>query len=127
MTPLRVLVVTPDFPPRLGGIQEVAHKLVSHLVDATTHVLTLDTAGSQTWDAAQGRGVQRVSSAGGHRQEILRLNAAAVTSAMRFRPDVVLAMHIVAGPAAAAIRRMQRIPVVTYVHAREVAARPRLA
>lgn len=127
MTPLRVLVVTPDFPPRLGGIQEVAHKLVSHLTDATIQVLTLDTAGSQTWDTAQGRRVQRVSTAGDHRRAILRMNAAAMTAAMRFRPDVVLAMHIVAGPAAAAIRRTQRIPVVTYVHAKEVGARPRLA
>jgi phosphatidylinositol alpha-1,6-mannosyltransferase len=48
-------------------------------------------------------------------------------AARRFRPHVVLAMHIVAAPAAAAIRRALGIPVVTYVHAKEVAARPRLA
>jgi phosphatidyl-myo-inositol dimannoside synthase len=127
MTPLRVLVLTPDFPPRPGGIQEVAHKLVSHLVDATTQVLTLDAPGSQAWDAAYGPRLQRVSTGRFHRGAILRLNAVALTSAMRFRPDVVLAMHIVAGPAAAAVRRTLRIPVVTYVHAKEVAARPRLA
>lgn len=127
MTPLRVLVITPDFPPRSGGIQQVAHKLVSHLVNATTHVLTLDAAGSRTWDAAHGHRIQRVSVGRDHRRAVLRLNAAALAAATRFRPDVVLAMHIVAGPAAAAIRRMQSIPVVTYVHAKEVAARPRLA
>ncbi len=124
---LRVLVISPDFPPRPGGIQQVAHKLVSHLVDTTTQVLTLDAAGSRTWDEAHGHRVQRVSTGRDHRGAILRLNAAALTSARRFRPDVVLAMHIVAGPAAAAIRRIHRIPVVTYVHAKEVPARPRLA
>jgi len=122
-----VLVITPDFPPRPGGIQQVAHKLVSHLVNATTQVVTLDAAGSRTWDAAHGHRVQRVSAGRDHRRAVLRLNAAALSSARRFRPDVVLAMHIVAGPAAAAIRRTRRIPVVTYVHAKEVAARPRLA
>lgn len=127
MTPLRVLVITPDFPPRPGGIQQVTHKLVSHLVDTTTQVLTLDAAGSQPWDAAHGHRVQRVSAGRDHRRAILRLNAAAFTCARRFRPDVVLAMHIVAAPAAAAIRCTQGIPVVTYVHAKEVAARPRLA
>ena len=127
MTPLRVLVITPDFPPRPGGIQQVAHKLVSHFANTTIQVLTLDAAGGQAWDAAHGHRVQRISTVRDHRRAILRLNAAALTSARRFRPDVVLAMHIVAGPAAAAIRRTHRIPVVTYVHAKEVAARPRLA
>lgn len=127
MTPVRVLVITPDFPPRPGGIQEVAHKLVSHLVNTTTQVLTLDAAGSQTWDAAYGHRVHRVPIGRDHRRAILRLNAAAVISARRFRPDVVLAMHIVTGPAAATIRRTHRVPVVTYVHAKEVPARPRLA
>jgi phosphatidyl-myo-inositol dimannoside synthase len=124
---LRVLVITPDFPPQSGGIQQVAHKLVSHLVNTTTQVLALDTVGSKTWDALHGHRVQRVPASRDHRRAILRLNAAAIVSARRFRPDVVLAMHIVAGPAAAAIRRMQRIPVVTYLHAKEVTARPRLA
>lgn len=127
MTPLRVMVITPDFPPQPGGIQQVAHKLVSHLVGTTTQVLALETAGSKTWDATYGHRVQRVRAGGDHRRAILRLNAAAIVCAPRFRPDLVLAMHIVAGPAAAAIRRTQRIPVVTYVHAKEVAARPRLA
>jgi phosphatidyl-myo-inositol dimannoside synthase len=127
VTPLRVLVITPDFPPRPGGIQEVAHKLVSHLVNTTTQVVTLDAPGSQTWDAAHCPRVQRVSTGRDHRAAILRLNAAALASAARFRPDIVLAMHIVTGPSAAAIRRTQGIPVVSYVHAKEVAARPRLA
>ncbi len=127
MTPLRVMVITPDFPPQPGGIQQVAHKLVSHLVNATAQVLTLDAAGSQAWDAAYAHRVVRVATGRDHRRAILRLNAAALTAATSFRPDLVLAMHIVAGPAAVAIRRTQRIPLVTYLHAKEVADRPRLA
>jgi phosphatidyl-myo-inositol dimannoside synthase len=40
---------------------------------------------------------------------------------------VVLSMHIVAGPATAAIRRRLGVPVVTYLHAKEAPRRPRLA
>ena len=43
------------------------------------------------------------------------------------RPDVVLSMHIVAGPAAALLRRQLGIPFVQYIHAKEVGARPALA
>jgi phosphatidylinositol alpha-1,6-mannosyltransferase len=43
------------------------------------------------------------------------------------RPDVVLSMHIVAGPAAALLRRQLAIPFLQYIHAKEVGARPALA
>jgi phosphatidyl-myo-inositol dimannoside synthase len=128
MTRTRTLLITPDFPPARGGIQLVAHRLVTHFAHATSQVLTLGTTGALQWDAAhEGIDVRRVRAGRDHRLAVLRLNAAAVTTARRFRPDVVLAMHIVAAPAAAAIRRALGIPVVTYLHAKEVPARPRLA
>jgi phosphatidylinositol alpha-1,6-mannosyltransferase len=127
MTSLRVLLITPDFPPAMGGIQLVAHRLVSHFEDAIARVYTLDAAGARDWDAAQGLDVYRVSLGRSRRLAILRLDARAVAETRRFRPDVVVAMHIVAGPAAALIRRALGIPVVTYLHADEVVARPSLA
>ena len=127
MTRLRALMITPDFPPQPGGIQRVAHRLVTGFSGVTSRVLTIDAAGAREWDAGQDLDVRRVAAGRVHRLAIVRLDAGAVLHARRFRPDVVLAMHIVAGPAAAAIRRALSIPVVTYLHAKEVAASPRLA
>lgn len=126
MTPLRVLVITPDFPPTTGGIQHLAHGLVSHFANASTKVLTLDGAAARGWDAAQALDVHRVRAGRTHRLAVLCLDATAVRAARRFRPDVVLAMHVVAAPAAAVVRHMLRVPVVTYLHAKEVPASPRL-
>jgi phosphatidylinositol alpha-1,6-mannosyltransferase len=127
MTSLRVLLITPDFPPALGGIQLVAHRLVSHFEHATTRVYTLDAPGARDWDATQDLDVHRVTVGRNHRLDIVRLDAAAISETLRFQPDVIVAMHIVAAPAAALIRRALRIPVVTYLHAKELLASPRLA
>lgn len=124
---VRVLLVTPDFPPARGGIQVSAHRLVSHLERATTRVLTLDGAGARDWDAAQGLDVRRVQIVRSHRVAVGRLDAAAIAETRRFRPDAVIAMHIVAAPAAAVIRRTFGIPVIMYLHGKEVRASPRLA
>ena len=55
------------------------------------------------------------------------LNASAVGEALLFRPDVTLSMHVVASPAAFAIKQALGVPVVQYFHAEEIGARPRLA
>lgn len=105
----------------------VAHRLVSQFRDVTSKVVTVDVAGARDWDDGQGIDVQRVPVGRDRRRAIIRLNAAAVMAARRFRPDAVLAMHIVAAPAADVIQRALQIPVVMYLHAAEVPARARLA
>lgn len=127
MISLRVLFITPDFPPARGGIQVSTYRLVAHLERVTTRVLTLDAAGARDWDNASGLDVRRVTSGRSHRAGVLRLNAAAFTEARRFGPDAVVAMHIVAGPAVAVIRRAFRVPAIMWLHAKEVRASPRLA
>jgi phosphatidyl-myo-inositol dimannoside synthase len=124
---LRALVVSPDFPPAPGGIQVLAHRLVTHLPGVRSRVLALGGDACDEWDRAHGVDIRRVPAWPDRRAAILRLNAAAVAEAARHRPDVVLVMHIVAAPAAATIRRTLGIPTVTYLHASEVPARPRLA
>ncbi len=127
MTP-RILVVTPDFPPGPGGIQLLAHRLVSHFEHASIRVHTLDVPGAASWDASQqGFEIKRVAAGRERRLSIARLNATAIADASRFRPDAVLAMHVVAAPAAAMIRRALRVPAITYMHAMEVVASPALA
>jgi phosphatidylinositol alpha-1,6-mannosyltransferase len=62
-----------------------------------------------------------------HAGRLALLNAFAVGEALRFRPQVTLSMHLIASPAAAAIKRALGVPVVQYFHAEEIGARPKLA
>jgi phosphatidyl-myo-inositol dimannoside synthase len=125
----RVLVVTPDFPPARGGIQHLVHRVVSHLRRFDVRVITLgDGDACREVDAGLPFPVERIAPGRGPRQvTIARLNAAAVAAARTWRPDVVLNCHIVLSPGTAVIRRLWRIPVVQYVYAKEIGARPAVA
>jgi len=124
--PLRVLVITPDFPPAMGGIQSLVSNLVLNLRSVAVRVVALDSLGSGAWDAAHGLDVRRVPAGRDRRLANLRLNAVALAEARRWGPDVVLAAHIVASPASAALRRFG-MPGIVYLHAKELPASPRLA
>jgi phosphatidylinositol alpha-1,6-mannosyltransferase len=124
----RLLVLTPDFPPARGGIQLLAHRLVSGLEGFETEVLTLASPGADSFDATSGLAIMRVRSParlGPARNAVLGLRALA--AAARFRPQLQLNMHIVTSPAAAVVRRALAVPTVQYFYAKEVGARPRLA
>jgi len=128
MADLRVLVLTPDYPPQLGGIQVLVHRVVRHAPSMQARVVTLDARGARGFDALDGLEVCRVPPRRGNRQaSILTLNARAVGEAHRFRPDVVLSAHIITSPGAATIRHALRVPMVQYFHAKEVGAKPGLA
>jgi phosphatidyl-myo-inositol dimannoside synthase len=127
MKPLRALVLTPDFPPAPGGIQLLVHRLVSHFNDVRCRVLTLHSPGAAAWDGDSGIDVRRVSTRPDRRAGILRLNASALLEARRFRPHVILLMHIIVAPAAAVIAETRDIPILTYLYAREIPARPKVA
>jgi phosphatidyl-myo-inositol dimannoside synthase len=124
----RLLILTPDFPPAAGGIQVVAHRLAAGIRGLETQVLAPDASGAARFDATSGVRVRRVRGGGGLRggQNAL-LNAAALTHALKFRPDVTLSAHIVTSPAAAAIRAALGSRTVQYFHAEEISAKPRLA
>jgi phosphatidylinositol alpha-1,6-mannosyltransferase len=124
----RLLIVTPDFPPAPGGIQVVIHRLAAGLRGFETKVITSDAPGAARFDDQSGLEVRRVPGGGwlrGGRNALL--NAAALGQAMSFRPALTLSAHIVASPAAAAIRRAMGARTVQYFHAEEIGARPRLA
>lgn len=124
----RLLIVTPDYPPSPGGIQVVAHRLAIGLTGFATSVIAPEVAGAAAFDAESGVPTHRVRGGGalrGGRNALL--NAAALTHAVRLRPDVTLSAHIVTSPAAAAIRALTRARTVQYFHAEEIGAKPRLA
>ncbi len=124
----RLLILTPDFPPAPGGIQLMAHRFAAGISSFQTRVVTLQAPGAEEFDRDSGCDVRRVGAGAlprGARGALL--NAAACAEALSFRPDVTLCIHIVASPAAAAIRAARGTPSVQYFHAEEIGARPRLA
>ena len=124
----RALVVTPDFPPARGGIQVLAHRVVSGWQEVEPTVVALGHPEADAFDAAQPFDVVRVrSSPAARAPAIFALNVAALATARRIRADALLSAHIVASPAAALLRRRSGLPWLQYVHAKEVGARPGLA
>jgi phosphatidyl-myo-inositol dimannoside synthase len=127
--PVRVLVLTPDYPPARGGIQSLVHGLVRHWQSIDTSVLTIDTPGAREFDRVESIRIRRIGTPGilGHRGGRALLNLAAVVEARRFRPHAVLSAHIVTSPAAWAIRHALGVPFVQYLHFGEANTRPGLA
>src|SRR3954451_7238555 len=124
---LRLLVLTPDFPPRHGGIQRLLYRVIQHAPSFSTRVVTLSSPGAGEFDAAQSFGIRRVNWVPGSRRvSFARLNAVAVREARRFRPHAVLSGHIVTAPAAWAIRKTLGARAAQYLYADEVRAAPRL-
>ena len=125
---MRTLVLTPDFPPAPGGIQHLVHRIVRHAPGLECRVVTLDTPGADKFDRAGDLDVKRIPLLPAPRPvSTLALNAAAVSQAIAFRPQVVLSAHTVMSPGASLIRRVLRIPVVQYFHGKEIGVRPKLA
>jgi phosphatidyl-myo-inositol dimannoside synthase len=126
--PPRLLLVSPDYPPAHGGIQLLAHRLANSIEGFDTRVVALDCPGARSFDAGGEVRVRRVRSDRRLRgARNLPLNLATLAQALGFRPDVTLSMHLVASPAASAIRRLQGARTVQYFHAREIEDKPRLA
>jgi phosphatidylinositol alpha-1,6-mannosyltransferase len=127
MSKPRVLLITPDFPPSTGGIAVLLENLVAHASGWDTRVLTFGQPGDAEFDAGSSFRVRRVSSTEADRRlAVAILNAAAGAEIARFRPDVILVGHVVAGIAAAPLSRLLRKPLVLYVHADEFRTRAKL-
>lgn len=121
---LRVLLVTPDFPPEKGGIQILLTRIVENAPGLELRVLTLGQPDAAAYDRPLGVAVRRVASAGMDRRlAALGLNARTLGEAVRFRPDAILSGHVVASLGALALQRALRIPLVQYVHADEFRVR----
>ena len=124
----RLLLITPDYPPAHGGIQRTAHRLAVGVEGFDTRVVALAGPGSRAFDRSEGVSIRRVWAQprlGAARNAAL--NAVALAEALRFAPDVTLALHLVCSPAAAAIRRLRGARTVQYFHAKEIGTKPRLA
>src|SRR5579862_1157001 len=126
---LRVLVLTPDFPPSPGGIQLVMHRLVTHFEHFEATVITVAAEDAEAFDEDQSVRIIRSPRTErlGNATRVGLLNMAAVANGARLRPDVVLSGHIAVAPAARVLKEAMRIPYLQYLHGREIVMRPRMA
>jgi phosphatidyl-myo-inositol dimannoside synthase len=122
----RLLVPTPDFPPAFGGIQLLVSRVVENLTRFDIRVVTLDHPGAEAFDRANGIGVKRVRTSRLPKTTNVLFNSAIVREARRFRPHLCLSGHVVGAPATALLSASAGIPFVQYLHADELADRPRL-
>ena len=87
-----VLVLTPDFPPGIGGIQTLVWRLATGFTSFRPRVVTIAADGGRTFDLQQPFEVVRVPAAAGHRFAVGTLNA----------------LGLLAGPATTAERDLER-------------------
>jgi phosphatidylinositol alpha-1,6-mannosyltransferase len=122
----RVLVATPGFPPMVGGAELLAHRVASNLRAFDVRVVTLGHSDAARCDADMTIEVARASRTSGERHSLKVLNWRVLYEAARFRPHVVLSIHVSLAPAALALRALNA-PFVLYVHAKEFAQYPRVS
>lgn len=116
----RLQIVTPVFPPAVGGIEALGYGLAERW-EGPVEITTLEEPGSARWDEAARYPVRRVPNLPrGGRRSIARLSVAAPLRSRRFRPDLLLSMHVRCGYAAALARRLTGAAWVQYYHAKEV-------
>jgi phosphatidyl-myo-inositol dimannoside synthase len=128
LSPARLLLISPDFPPERGGIQTMAHRLASAMTGFQTTVVTPTSAGAQGFDRTSGLATKRTRAPWGNRRAaLIALNEGAVREGLRLRPHATLNLHIITSPAAALLRRRLRAPTVQYFHAKEIADKGRLS
>lgn len=121
---MRVLLTTPDYSPTTGGIQLLLERLVSHS-RFSYDVVTPETR-EQSLNTPRSAGVTPTRVLVNHRATVALLNAATVRRAITWRPDAVLAGHVVAGPGALTVQALLRIPAIQYLHGKELGGRPEL-
>lgn len=127
-SPLRVLLLTPDFPPQTGGIQLLLSRLVEHAPGLAFRVVTLGSPNSPQFDWTSSMDVRRFGQVSmDRRAAALGLNAYAMREALRFKPDVILSGHVVMSLGAIILQKVLGVPFVQYVHADELRGRATIA
>ncbi len=130
MTPLRILMLTWEFPPRIiGGISTHVYNLSRRLArkDVTVKVVTCDFPGAHSQEVIDGVEVFRVDSSLISQTDFLlwtyHLNSLMIEQGSqileRFSFDLIHAHDWLVGRAALELKRRYGLPVITTVHATE--------
>ena len=123
---MKILLLTVDFPPAVGGIQNLLAKLADGL--ATHHdvrVVAPVHAAAPSWDVSQRYGIARARSSGWWPITMLTLGWAGLVEAAHQRPDVVVCGHALLGVACRVIAAAFGVPYVAMAYAYEIRA-PRM-
>jgi glycosyltransferase involved in cell wall biosynthesis len=127
---IRVLLLSPAFPPASGGIERTAGELAAGLGDLDVRVV----AGAPPQSTR--RGITLPPGVHVHwapndppygRRATVALARRAVAVGLRFKPNLVLALHIRTLPAARVLHHVCRSRTVLVVHAKEMREQPALA
>ena len=122
MTRSRLLLVSPGFPPARGGIERTAGELAAGL--GRRHELLVVAGRPHDDGAAPVAGLRlhwTPNDPPYGRQATGALNAHTIRLGLRYRPDLVLCLHIRAMPAVRALQRATGVRAVLVVHAKEMA------
>jgi phosphatidylinositol alpha-1,6-mannosyltransferase len=127
---MRILLLTPAFPPATGGIERTAAELAGGLRDHTVRVVAGHPPDLSAPGMAMPTGVTvhwaRNDPPYGRRATTALLRRAIVVG-LRFKPDVVLALHTRTMPAARVLGRFVGARTLLVIHAKEVREQPALA
>jgi phosphatidyl-myo-inositol dimannoside synthase len=124
--PLKLLLLTWDFPPTRGGIQVWMHQLARGLPDAQVRVLAPSVPGDREFDGASGLDVRRLGAAGlGRVPWLVELALRTLAACLTWRPDLVVCGHVVTAPAALLAHRLTRVPYAVFVYGYEIRRRRR--
>jgi phosphatidylinositol alpha-1,6-mannosyltransferase len=123
---MRLLLLTIDFPPARGGVQNLLARLAAGLAArGEVTVVTPATTGDRDWDATQSFRVIRSWPHGGGRLAVAALYARALVEILRRRPRVIVCGHVLLGPLCRVIRAVFGVPYVAMAYAYEIRA-PRM-
>src|SRR5262245_47636004 len=122
--PMKILLLTWDFPPTRGGIQVWMAELARRLPDATVRVLAPAVRGDRASDRALGLDVRRLGAARfGRFAWIVELTLRTIVACFSWRPDLVVCGHVITAPAALVARRLSRVPYAVFVYGYEIRGR----
>ncbi len=118
---MRILLLTPDFPPARGGVQNLLERLARGLsARHAVRVMTFTQRDARAWDAAQPYRVRRVAQGPARIPALVVFGLAALYEVVRARPDLIVCGHILLGPACALARRLFGVPYVAIGHGSEL-------
>lgn len=118
---MKIFLLAADFPPSVGGIQTLLYELCRRLPPKDLCVLVPDAPGAALFDRGQPFTVLRLrrgSSRGFGR--LLLTGWWTLIVCGRFRPDLLVAGHIIMAPVALLVRMILGTPYVLFTYAYEI-------
>lgn len=126
---MKVLLVTTDFPPAIGGIQAVLYRTALNFNHLEVAVIAPDHPGARAFDQTHPFSIHRVRGRetlfGGSIALLARIALASLKVLSREKVDVVLCGHPFTAPVGLVARLLMGKPYVVWTHAAELIERRR--